>query len=171
MDYNTLLIITSIVFGALWGSFLNVVISRVPSGLSIVSPPSRCPVCETQIKPYDNIPISCKFNNPVNILSLEVTNNESTADVILNGSDFGNPAFTTNDYFKIIIEGFFNNQSTGIIEYLLADYTGGNEIVIDSWEEIDLSTFGTVDSIQFNLESTHTGDYGMNTPAYFVLII
>jgi len=116
---------------------------------------------------YNNIPIVCKFNNPVNILSLEVTNNASTADVILNGSAFGDPAFTTDDYFKIIIEGFFNNQSTGAVEYLLADYTSGNEIIVDTWDELDLSLFGTVDSIQFNLESTHTGDYGMNTPAYF----
>lgn len=57
MEYNLLLIITSILFGGAWGSFLNVVISRVPEGLSVVSPPSRCPVCKNQIKPYDNIPI------------------------------------------------------------------------------------------------------------------
>jgi leader peptidase (prepilin peptidase)/N-methyltransferase len=57
MDYNTLLIIASILFGASWGSFLNVVISRVPEGLSVVYPPSRCPVCKSKIKPYHNIPI------------------------------------------------------------------------------------------------------------------
>jgi len=57
MDYNTILIIMSILFGASWGSFLNVVISRIPEGLSVVSPPSRCPVCKNKIKPYDNIPI------------------------------------------------------------------------------------------------------------------
>ena len=44
-------------FGLLVGSFLNVVIHRVPEGLSIVSPPSHCPGCETPIKPWDNVPI------------------------------------------------------------------------------------------------------------------
>jgi leader peptidase (prepilin peptidase)/N-methyltransferase len=39
------------------GSFLNVCISRIPEGLSIVSPGSRCPRCETPIKPYDNVPV------------------------------------------------------------------------------------------------------------------
>ena len=39
------------------GSFLNVCISRVPEGLSIVSPGSRCPRCLKPIKPYDNVPI------------------------------------------------------------------------------------------------------------------
>ena len=45
------------VFGAAIGSFLNVVIHRVPAGESIVSPPSRCPGCETAIAPYDNVPV------------------------------------------------------------------------------------------------------------------
>lgn len=44
-------------FGIVIGSFLNVCISRIPEGLSIVSPGSRCPRCETPIKPYDNVPI------------------------------------------------------------------------------------------------------------------
>ena len=44
-------------FGIVLGSFLNVCISRIPEGLSIVSPGSRCPRCETPIKSYDNIPI------------------------------------------------------------------------------------------------------------------
>lgn len=44
-------------FGALWGSFLNVVIVRVPKGQSVVTPRSRCPSCGTQIAARDNIPI------------------------------------------------------------------------------------------------------------------
>lgn len=44
-------------FGLLWGSFLNVVIFRVPAGLSVVHPPSHCPACKEPVKPYDNIPV------------------------------------------------------------------------------------------------------------------
>jgi leader peptidase (prepilin peptidase)/N-methyltransferase len=43
--------------GASAGSFLNVVIWRVPRGESIVSPPSHCPRCGERIKARDNIPI------------------------------------------------------------------------------------------------------------------
>jgi leader peptidase (prepilin peptidase)/N-methyltransferase len=43
--------------GAIVGSFLNVVAHRVPRGESLVTPPSRCPECEAQIKPYDNVPL------------------------------------------------------------------------------------------------------------------
>ena len=44
-------------FGAAIGSFLNVVIHRVPNEQSIVFPNSACPKCNTPIKPYDNLPI------------------------------------------------------------------------------------------------------------------
>ena len=44
-------------FGAAIGSFLNVVIHRVPNEESIVFPNSACPKCGSAIKAYDNIPI------------------------------------------------------------------------------------------------------------------
>ena len=50
-------IILIVVFGLIWGSFLNVVIYRLPRGLSLVRPPSSCPHCGKQIKAYENIPI------------------------------------------------------------------------------------------------------------------
>lgn len=59
------------VFGSLIGSFLNVCIYRMPRGLSIVKPSSRCPSCSTPIKFYHNIPVisfmllhgRCKYCN------------------------------------------------------------------------------------------------------------
>lgn len=44
-------------FGLLIGSFLNVVVYRVPAKQSIVSPPSACPNCSTSIRRRDNIPV------------------------------------------------------------------------------------------------------------------
>ncbi len=44
-------------WGAIWGSFANVVIHRVPLGLSVVRPRSRCPSCEHPISGFDNIPV------------------------------------------------------------------------------------------------------------------
>jgi leader peptidase (prepilin peptidase)/N-methyltransferase len=43
--------------GACIGSFFNVVVYRLPRGLSLISPPSRCPKCETPLAWYDNIPV------------------------------------------------------------------------------------------------------------------
>lgn len=47
----------SAALGAIIGSFLNVVIHRLPRGESIVFPNSRCPSCDTAIRPYDNVPV------------------------------------------------------------------------------------------------------------------
>jgi leader peptidase (prepilin peptidase)/N-methyltransferase len=43
--------------GLLLGSFINVVAYRLPRNESLVAPASRCPGCETPIKPYDNVPV------------------------------------------------------------------------------------------------------------------
>jgi leader peptidase (prepilin peptidase) / N-methyltransferase len=45
------------VLGAVFGSFLNVVAYRLPRGESLSRPRSRCPHCETPIRPYDNVPV------------------------------------------------------------------------------------------------------------------
>jgi len=55
---DQLFTISSFLFGAIIGSFLNVVILRLPAkGESIVFPPSHCPKCGAEIHGYDNIPL------------------------------------------------------------------------------------------------------------------
>jgi leader peptidase (prepilin peptidase)/N-methyltransferase len=50
-------IILIVLVGLAWGSFLNVVIYRLPHGISLIKPPSSCPTCKNRIKFYDNIPV------------------------------------------------------------------------------------------------------------------
>jgi prepilin signal peptidase PulO-like enzyme (type II secretory pathway) len=45
------------VLGAVFGSFLNVVIYRLPAGMSLVRPPSHCPACGHPIRWFDNLPV------------------------------------------------------------------------------------------------------------------
>jgi leader peptidase (prepilin peptidase)/N-methyltransferase len=47
----------AILAGAAIGSFLNVVVARLPAGLSVVRPRSRCPKCGAPIAGYDNVPV------------------------------------------------------------------------------------------------------------------
>ncbi len=49
--------VVAVLNGLCIGSFLNVVIARVPAGKSISDPPSSCPSCGTRIRWYDNIPV------------------------------------------------------------------------------------------------------------------
>lgn len=57
MTLTFLVAIYAALLGLVVGSYLNVVIYRVPRGLSTVTPRSRCPSCHGAIRPWDNIPV------------------------------------------------------------------------------------------------------------------
>jgi leader peptidase (prepilin peptidase)/N-methyltransferase len=52
-----MLIVVAVLAGVVIGSFLNVVIWRVPRGESISHPASHCPSCEQPVRPRDNVPV------------------------------------------------------------------------------------------------------------------
>lgn len=54
---TVLLVVAAALYGMAIGSFLNVVIYRVPAHLSVVRPGSACPSCSTPISSRDNIPV------------------------------------------------------------------------------------------------------------------
>ncbi|MFM7450570.1 MAG: prepilin peptidase [Leptolyngbyaceae cyanobacterium] len=49
--------IITFILGAAVGSFLNVVVYRLPAGQSPVYPPSRCPKCQHRLRPHENVPV------------------------------------------------------------------------------------------------------------------
>ncbi len=51
------LIAVAVALGLILGSFLNVVIYRLPRGENLAFPGSRCPHCGTPVRPYDNVPV------------------------------------------------------------------------------------------------------------------
>jgi len=55
--FNGVIAFFFFLIGICIGSFLNVCIARIPEGISIVAPGSRCPRCLKAIKPYDNVPV------------------------------------------------------------------------------------------------------------------
>jgi leader peptidase (prepilin peptidase) / N-methyltransferase len=57
VEPTALIIIGYALFGACFGSFLNVCVSRWPAGLSVVRPASRCPKCERAIRWHENVPV------------------------------------------------------------------------------------------------------------------
>lgn len=61
MSVQFQIMIFAFAFGAVMGSFANVLIHRLPMGLSIISPGSQCPSCSARIRWFDNIPIVSYF--------------------------------------------------------------------------------------------------------------
>lgn len=73
--------------------------------------------------------------------------------------------WTDDDEFILTITGYRGDQITDKVDVYLAD---GMDI-LNTWKKVDLSSLGFVTSIGFSVSSTDTGDWGMNTPAYFCI--
>jgi hypothetical protein len=85
---------------------------------------------------------------------------------------FGGIDGTDPDYFKLLVWGRTNNASTDTLDFYLADFRFDEpekDYIIETWQWVDLSSLGKVDSLIFGLESSDVGEWGMNTPAYFCL--
>lgn len=77
---------------------------------------------------------------------------------------FGGADGTDPDYFKMMIWGFKESASTDSIEYYLADYRfeeSAKDYIIKTWQWVDLSSLGKVDSLMFGLESSDNGDWAL----------
>lgn len=62
--------------------------------------------------------------------------------------------------------------TTGSVDFMLADYRFADntqDYVVTDWRWVDLAALGTVSSLQFALVSSDSGEFGINTPAYFAL--
>ncbi|MDD3078829.1 MAG: DUF4465 domain-containing protein [Paludibacter sp.] len=90
-----------------------------------------------------------------------------------NGDTFARK-FVQGDYFKLIATGYAadGTTQTGSTEFYLADYRSVDSTqwtLNDRWQWMSLADLGEVSYIKFTMESTDTGDYGMNTAVYFCL--
>jgi leader peptidase (prepilin peptidase) / N-methyltransferase len=52
-----LMVLWLCLLGGVIGSFLNVVVYRLPNGISLITPPSHCPACKKPIRWFDNVPV------------------------------------------------------------------------------------------------------------------
>ena len=120
---------------------------------------------------FNNVKPTFNLNEPALVNSIWVTNNNYAYYIILNGDPvFGTEPFSDGDWFKLTITGKdADAQVVGIMDFYLADYRDGKTDIVNTWEQIDLSSLGLVTTVEFELSSSDTGEWGMNTPAYFAL--
>ena len=112
---------------------------------------------------------------PQTVVGAEFTNTTYAALSMLDGDtfakQFGGPAGSDPDYFRLLVEGIDDlGSSTGTIELMLADYRfvdDSLDFVLDEWVFLDLSGLGIVSELRFDFESSDVGMFGINTPTYF----
>lgn len=84
---------------------------------------------------------------------------------------FGGSTGDDPDYFKVTATGYAGTDSS-TTDFYLADYRfadNSKDYIVTDWTLWNLESLGDVDSIVFSLESSDTGQYGMNTPAFFCM--
>jgi hypothetical protein len=86
---------------------------------------------------------------------------------------FGGTTGNDADWFKLQIWGIkADGSKTDTIDFYLADYRfsdNSKDYLVNDWRWVDLSSLGSVKSIQIGMASSDNGKWGMNTPSYFCL--
>ena len=115
---------------------------------------------------------------PTQVLGFYVNNTTYAALSMRDGDSFakafGGTTGSDPDWFRLTVRGEdAGGQPTGQVEFYLADFRSadpGQDYIVTDWTWVDTTVLGpNVSSLHFDLASSDTGTYGMNTPAYFAM--
>lgn len=104
--------------------------------------------------------------------SMWVMNTTYVALTILEGNAFAGtpPLEDEKGWLLLTVEGFnAAGRSTGKEKFYLADFREGGDGLVTEWSKVELESLGKVNKLVFSLSGSDTGEYGLNTPAYFCL--
>ena len=116
------------------------------------------------------------LNSPLtgdSIRGLYITNSAYAANTILyaKDNDYAHK-FGKGDWVKVTFTGYHADGTEAKLDYYLADYRSdkkADHYCLDTWQWVDLRPLGEVTSISFSLDGSDSGQWGLNTPAYFCL--
>jgi hypothetical protein len=126
----------------------------------------------------EQVPVTIDVTNEEarEVLGFFVTNSTYAALSMEFGDDFakkfGGESGDDPDWFMLYAWGYDGGTATDTIKFYLADYRfddNDEDYIVNTWEWVDLSTLGIVDSLKFKLDSSDTGMFGINTPTYFCM--
>jgi len=122
---------------------------------------------------------SIKINNIAgyNAITLSVNNSTYAYNSMRDGDafakKFGGPTGDDPDWFKLTIKAYSSGNYLDSLDFYLADFRFSNnslDYIIKDWSNITLPpTSNPIDSVYFELSSSDTGTWGMNTPGFFCI--
>ncbi len=84
---------------------------------------------------------------------------------------FGGTTGNDPDFFKVTVKGYKGGVlTTDSVPFYLADFRFTNnalDYIVDSWQWLNTTSLGNVDSIKFFMYSSDVGSFGINTPLFF----
>lgn len=129
------------------------------------------------VSSYEPTPTAITFAAPVVVNSVAITNTTYAALSMKFGDafakKFGGASGNDADYFVLSILGKnAAGVTTGQVDLYLADYRfadNSQDYILDQWATVNLAGLGAVSSLEFQMTSSDTGVFGINTPTYFAL--
>ena len=125
---------------------------------------------------YAYSPVGIKLEEADTVDGFYVTNSTyaylSMRDGDAYAKKFGGDSGDDADWFKLTVKGWNGGTQTNSVDFYLADYRFSDntqDYILKDWKFVDLSSLGLIDSLSFELSSSDTGAYGMNTPSYFCM--
>ncbi len=119
---------------------------------------------------YEACNVMFNDGNQYMVMGVYVTNHTWPYYSYTNGDDFARAFDQEGDFLKIIAHGIdADGNETATSEFILASYNNGELQAVDQWTWWDLSALGVVDQINFTMDSSDKGDWGINTAKYFCM--
>ena len=107
-----------------------------------------------------------KLKQAAKVPGMYVCNSVYAYASMTKGDAFAGEPVGKDDWFLLTVNGALNGKAVNTsVEFYLAK---GTDIVSD-WTYVNLSKLGKVDELHFTLTGSRTGDFGLNTPAYFCI--
>lgn len=106
---------------------------------------------------------------PAVVSGVAVTNTSNVVNAFLNGDGMSDK-FEAGDYFQLLCIGSLGGVVTDTVDFYLADFLA-SEVGLkwkyaENWQWIDLTPLGSVDKVEFILQTTKENMYGPTTPMY-----
>jgi hypothetical protein len=109
---------------------------------------------------------------PTTVSGFEIANTTYAYGVMAfpDPNNFSTPLPSGTGWFAATATGKLAGATTGTATFYLADLRGASPPgILASWAWFDLTTLGTVDTIEFTFDGSDKGTFGLNTPAYFAM--
>lgn len=101
--------------------------------------------------------------------SVDVCNATYAALTMRNGNAWSKK-FASGDWFKVIFTGYdVYGKVSGTVEFYAADFRNGKSYICSEWTKVDLSSLGAIYKVEISMDSSDTGEWGVNTPCYICL--
>lgn len=152
-----------------WGCMAKGGITSVDNG--VVSVSSERPYIVGNYSAWTDKCLSIMFNdgNAYTALGVYVSNHPWPYYGNIYGDGYASAMTKDGDYFKLTAHGVDAEGNEKTLDFYLARYKDGELKQSKGWEWFDLSGLGEVEEIYFTMDSSDSGNFGMNTAGYFCM--